>query len=190
MMGWHSRGAVVRAALISMIYLSAAGYAAGQNEIKEGSSMAMQVASPAFDHQTSIPIKYTCRGRDVSPPLEWSDVPAGVKSYALIVDDPDAPMGTWVHWVVFNIPASTRSLSENVPPGPRLEDGSIQGVGSAGRNGYQGPCPPSGRHRYYFKIYALDTALDLPQSANKNAVVAAMQGHVLAQGQLMGYFSK
>lgn len=152
--------------------------------------MAIQVVSPAFDPQTSIPIKYTCRGRDISPPLEWTDIPGAVKSFALIVDDPDAPMGTWVHWVLFNIPASTRSLPENVPPGPRLDDGSVQGVGSAGENGYQGPCPPSGRHRYYFKIYALDTELNLPPSANKNAVVAAIQGHVLAQGQLMGYFSK
>lgn len=174
----------------ALILLASAVSAVGQEEKKEGGKMSIQLESTAFAPETPIPAKYSCRGADISPPLAWSDVPEGVKSFALIVDDPDAPVGIWVHWVYFNIPASTRSLPEAVPAGAALPDGSIQGVGSSRDNRFHGPCPPSGRHRYYFKLYALDTMLDLAPSTDKKALVSAMQGHILAEGQLMGYFSK
>lgn len=175
---------------ISIFLLASAAYAAGQGEVKEGGNMTMQLTSSAFASQTPIPAKYSCKGSDVSPPLEWANVPQGVKSFALIVDDPDAPMGTWVHWVYFDIPASARSLPEAIPPGAKLPDGSIQGLGSSRDNRFHGPCPPSGRHRYFFKLYALDTMLGLSPSTNKQALLNAMKGHVMAEGQLMGYFSK
>lgn len=167
-----------------------AAFAAGNGESKEGGTTTMQLSSTAFASETTIPVKFTCKGEDISPPLQWTNVPQGVKSFALLVEDPDAPMGIWIHWVYFNIPASTRSLSEALPSGARLHDGSVQGVGSAGEHRYQGPCPPSGRHRYFFKLFALDTTLGIAPSANKQRLLDAMKGHVLAEGQLMGYFSK
>jgi len=173
-----------------LLLLSVSLYAAGQSQTEEGGKMTIQLTSPAFAAETPIPVKYSCRGSDISPPLAWTNVPEGVKSFALIVDDPDAPMGTWVHWVYFDLPASTRALPEAVTPGAKLPDGSVQGVGSSGDNRFHGPCPPSGRHRYYFKLYALDTMLGLPPSTKKQALLNAMKGHVLAEGQLMGYFSK
>lgn len=178
------------AAWIPVLLLSISLSAAGQSQTEEGGKMTIQLTSPAFAAETPIPAKYSCRGSDISPPLTWMHVPPGVKSFALIVDDPDAPMGTWVHWVYFDIPASARSLPEDVSPGARLPDGSVQGVGSSGDNRFHGPCPPSGRHRYYFKLYALDTTLGLPPSTTKQALLNAMRGHIVAEGQLMGYFSR
>lgn len=156
----------------------------------QAQSMSIKLASPAFAAETPIPVKYSCRGADISPPLHWSNVPEGVRSFALLVEDPDAPGGIWVHWVYFDIPPATRALPEAVPAGAELPDGSIQGVGSSRDNRFHGPCPPSGRHRYYFKLYALDTSLALPPSTNRRALLQAMQGHILAEGQLMGYFSR
>jgi Raf kinase inhibitor-like YbhB/YbcL family protein len=153
-------------------------------------NMSLGLTSPAFQQGSPIPVAYSCRGRDVSPALNWGESPAGTKSLALIMDDPDAPMGTWVHWVIYNIPASARGLPEAVPAGPQLKDGSLQGKNSGGQNGYNGPCPPSGTHRYFFKLYALDTALSLSSGANKDQLLKAMQGHILAQAELMGTFSK
>ena len=150
----------------------------------------MNLTSPAFTQGQPIPVKFSCKGADVSPALVWSEPPTGTKSFALIMDDPDAPMGTWVHWVLFNIPAAARGLPEGVPTSATLADGSVQGVTSARSAGYHGPCPPSGTHRYFFKLYALDTALNLTSSADKKAVEAAMEGHILAQAELMGTFSK
>jgi Raf kinase inhibitor-like YbhB/YbcL family protein len=152
--------------------------------------MSLGLTSPAFQQGSPIPVAYSCRGRDVSPALIWGEPPAGTKSLALIMDDPDAPMGTWVHWVIYNIPASARGLPEAVPAGPQLKDGSLQGKNSGGQNGYNGPCPPSGTHRYFFKLYALDTALTLSSGASKDQLLKAMQGHILAQAELMGTFSK
>ena len=152
--------------------------------------MAISVRSSAFEDGGMIPPKYTCDGQDVSPPLQWEGVPAEAKSIALISDDPDAPVGTWVHWVMWNIAPKTRGLPENVPPQPQLPDGPRQGVSDFGRPGYGGPCPPSGTHRYYFKVYALDTMLDLPDGSRKASLVAAMDGHVLAEGQLMGKYRR
>ena len=124
-------------------------------------TMAFEITSPAFANGGAIPFDFSCDGRDFSPALTWTDPPAGTQSFALIMDDPDAPMGTWVHWVIFNIPASTRKLTEGTPTDPQLSDGSLQGKTSAGSSGYHGPCPPSGTHHYFFKLFALDTMLSL-----------------------------
>ena len=142
--------------------------------------MSLQLTSDAFTNGQSIPVKYSCRGNNISPALAWNEPPAGTKSFALIVDDPDAPGGTWVHWVLFNIPADTRSLQENLPAG-----GNAMSVGknSSGNTHYDGPCPPSGTHRYFFKLYALDATLSLTPGATKAQVLQAMQGHILAQAE-------
>jgi hypothetical protein len=122
--------------------------------------------------------------------LAWNDPPAGAASLALIVDDPDAPGGVWVHWVLYNIPAEARGLPEGVPAQDELPDGSRHGVNSWGRRDYGGPCPPSGTHRYFFKLYALDTMLDLPAGATKEELLAAMQGHILGEAELMGTYTR
>lgn len=153
----------------------------------------LAISSPAFAQGAPIPVKYTCAGEDISPPLEWSGIPAGVKSLALVVDDPDAPGGTWVHWVVVNLPPDTPGLPEGAsrakgePAAPLTVQ--MQGKNSWGRADYGGPCPPSGQHRYYFKLYALDTVLD-GQSPDQKALLQAMEGHVLARGEWMGVFQK
>jgi Raf kinase inhibitor-like YbhB/YbcL family protein len=150
----------------------------------------MNLTSSAFTHGAMIPKKYTCDGRDISPPLSWSDPPEKTESFALIMDDPDAPMGTWVHWVIYNIPATARSLSEGVPTDAELPDGSRQGRNSWHRIGYGGPCPPSGTHRYFFKLYALDTKLNLASGVTKEGLLQAMAGHIVAQAELMGRYSR
>ena len=150
----------------------------------------MNLTSPAFAQGQPIPVKFSCKGADVSPALAWDEPPVGTKSLALIMDDPDAPMGTWVHWVLFNIPTSAHEWPENTPTDANLPNGAVQGLTSARSVGYHGPCPPSGTHRYFFKLYALDTKLDLTSKADKQAVLNAMQGHILAQAELMGTFSK
>jgi len=152
--------------------------------------MDIKITSSAFQDGGLIPAKYTCDGADVSPPLQWDTVPEGTKSIALICDDPDAPMGTFVHWVLFNLPAETRQLAEKVPPDKTLPSGARQGTSDFGRVGYGGPCPPSGTHRYFFKIYALDTKLDLPAGARKGDLLKAMQGHILGQGQIIGKYKR
>lgn len=150
----------------------------------------MQMTSSAFKEGDMIPSKYTCDGLNVSPPLEWKDIPAGTKSFALIGDDPDAPMGTWVHWVAFNIPANMTGLDENLRPEKEFKNGMRQGSNDWPRIGYGGPCPPSGTHRYYFKLYALDTMLDMKPGATKSQVLKAIKGHVLAEAQLMGKYKR
>ncbi len=152
--------------------------------------MELKVTSTAFDSGGTIPKKYTCDGADVSPPLAWQGAPDSTKSFAVICDDPDAPMGTWVHWVLFNLPADTVRLPENIPPDEELENGARQGRNDFGRIGYGGPCPPSGTHRYFFKVYALDTKLGLAAGATKADVVKAMAGHILAEGHLVGRYSR
>ncbi len=152
--------------------------------------MEIKITSSAFEDGGLIPAKYTCDGSDISPPLQWDLVPEGTKSIALISDDPDAPMGTWVHWVVFGLPAETRELEENIPPDETLPNGAKQGLSDFGRIGYGGPCPPSGTHRYFFKIYALDTKLDLAAGARKRQLLKAMEGHILGQGQLIGKYKR
>lgn len=144
----------------------------------------MQITSSAFQNNQMIPAQYTCEGHNNNPPLTITGVPSQAKSLALIVDDPDAPMGTWVHWVVFNIPAqSTMEIKEKQIPG-------IQGINNFGELNYGGPCPPSGTHHYFFKAYALDQELVLKQGAKKSEVEKAMKGHVLAEAQLIGLYKK
>lgn len=164
----------------------------GQNSIaqKGDTKMAIVITSSAFKEAGMIPPKYTCDGQNISPPLNWQQTPQGVKSFALISDDPDAPVGTWVHWVMWNIPAEVNGLPEGVQPIKELPDGSKQGISDFHRPGYGGPCPPSGTHRYYFKIYALDTKLDLPDNSTKQSLLAAMKGHILAEGSLMGKYKR
>ncbi len=152
--------------------------------------MALEVVSPAFAAGGMIPRKHTCDGEDVSPEISWSGAPAGTRSFALICDDPDAPAGTWVHWVVFNLPAAVSRLPEALPAAPSLPNGGRQGKNDFRRIGYGGPCPPSGTHRYVFKVYALDRLLDLEPGATKAQVEAAMKGHVLAEGSLMGRYRR
>ncbi len=157
---------------------------------KGGNTMEVKITSTAFAEGGMIPSKYTCDGSDISPPLRWEAVPEGTKSIALISDDPDAPVGTWVHWVLFNLPAEARELEENIPPDETLPNGAKQGTSDFGRIGYGGPCPPSGTHRYFFKIYALDTELDLAAGARKHQLLKAMEGHILGQGQLIGKYKR
>ena len=152
--------------------------------------MAFELTSPAFASGEHIPPRYTCDGEDISPPLKWSDPPENTKSFALIADDPDAPVSTWVHWVLYNLPVETRGLPEAVPGEAELADGSRQGQNSWRRLGYGGPCPPGGTHRYFFKLYALKAALDLAVGASKEQVLQAMEGQILAQAELMGRYSR
>ncbi|MEJ2050850.1 MAG: YbhB/YbcL family Raf kinase inhibitor-like protein [Calditrichota bacterium] len=150
----------------------------------------MKLTSPAFTEEGMIPAQYTCNGADISPPLAWEEVPEDAKSLALIVDDPDAPVGTWVHWVLYNLPADTRELKENITKTKVLPDGAMQGTNDFRKIGYNGPCPPGGTHRYFFKLYALDEMVDLNPGARKKDLVDAMKGHILAECQLMGKFSR
>ncbi len=153
--------------------------------------MPLNIRSTAFEPNGTIPRKYTCDGPDVSPPLRWDDPPAGTQSFALIMDDPDAPAGTWVHWVLFNLPGSARALPENVPRDGQLPDGARQGRNDFRKTGYGGPCPPKGpAHRYFFKLYALDAKLGLKAGATKAEVEKAMQEHILAQGELVGRYGR
>jgi Raf kinase inhibitor-like YbhB/YbcL family protein len=155
--------------------------------------MTLTLSSPAFAHEASIPEPYTCEGADVSPPLAWTGAPAGTKSFALVVDDPDAPdpkapKMTWVHWVIVDLPAASTGLPES--SSRALPAGAREGVNDWKRAAWGGPCPPIGRHRYFFKLYALDTTLPALASPTKPELEAAMNGHVLAQAQLMGPYVK
>ena len=143
------------------------------------------LTSPAFHGGGQIPATFTCDGTDVNPPLAIGPVPAGTRSLALIMDDPDAPVGTWVHWVLWNIPPQTREIHENSVP-----SGASQGRNDWHRTGYGGPCPPSGTHRYFFKLYALDTLLDLGATTTKADLERAMQGHILGRGELVGTYHR
>lgn len=151
----------------------------------------MVVSSPAFKRGERIPVTCTCDGTDISPRLAWHGAPSGVKTYALIMDDPDAAGGVFTHWLIFNIPGDAMGLPENVPRSESLDDGAIQGKNHFGKTGYNGPCPPAGKtHHYRFHLYALDTALSLGPEASAGDIRAAMEDHMLAQGELMGTYSR
>ncbi len=153
--------------------------------------MALKLTSTAFTPGGSIPKKFTCDGPDVSPALAWTDAPAGTQSLSLIMDDPDAPAGTWVHWVLYDLPANTRELPEGVPKDNQLSNGARQGRNDFGRIGYGGPCPPPGpAHRYFFKLYALDAKTSLKAGATKAELERAMKGHILAQAELIGRYQR
>jgi hypothetical protein len=181
------------AIVLGFLVIAAAGcYSAEQQPALEGeASMKIQLTSTAFKDGETIPQKYTCDGENLSPPLAWSGMPPGVKSLALIADDPDAPMGTWVHWVIYDIQPTIIGLSEGVSTNATVEGVGVQGVNGSRRSGYSGPCPPRGKpHRYYFKLYALDKVLNLAPGINKAELEKALRGHILAEGQLMGSYGR
>lgn len=156
-----------------------------------GEAMALELKSPAFSNNEFIPKKFSCQGDNVSPALNWDGVPEGTQSIALICDDPDAPMGTWVHWVVYDLPPQARSFLEAVDDSETLADGAKQGKTDFGKVGYGGPCPPPGKpHRYFFKLYCLDTKLNLGAGIRKKDLERAMQGHILAEAQLIGLYKR
>jgi Raf kinase inhibitor-like YbhB/YbcL family protein len=183
--------------LLAVILLSACGQSAPAasgpatpDPLEIEGTATIELTSSAFVQGEPIPAKYTCSGEDISPPLAWGEPPAGTQSFALIMDDPDAPGGTWDHWVFFNISPSIRSLPEAFPDGDTFPDGSLGGKNSWGNTGYGGPCPPGGTHRYFFKLYALDEMLAINAGASKGELEKAMVGHILAYAELMGTFSK
>jgi Raf kinase inhibitor-like YbhB/YbcL family protein len=159
-------------------------------QTKGGAQMTITITSIAFTDGGMIPRDYTCDGKDISPPLAWSGVPESAKSLAIICDDPDAPVGTWVHWVLFNIPPTTSELLQGIPPDKTIENGARHGMNDFRKYGYGGPCPPGGTHRYYFKIYALDAELAQEPGITKAELLKAMKGHILAEGQLMGRYKR
>lgn len=152
--------------------------------------MALQMTSTAFNEGKIIPPEYTCDGRNISPPLAWSGIPNHTKSLALICDDPDAPAGTWVHWVIYDIPPGISGLDENVLPLEILANNSRQGINDFRKTGYGGPCPPGGTHRYIFKLYALDIMIKLNPDIQKQELLEAMEGHILEQTRLTGTYTR
>jgi len=198
-------GQVKYAAYFFIIFLSlSCGSAKNQNQFSQTGSSTVNkneedtmapsgkfaITSTAFKEGEMIPQKFTCDGQNISPPLKWESVPAQTKSFALIVDDPDAPAGTWVHWVIFNIPPTADELAESVSTKSSLPSGALQGKNDFRDSGYGGPCPPGGTHRYYFKLYALDTMLKLSSGTTKPELLKAMEGHIVAQTHLMGRYSR
>jgi Raf kinase inhibitor-like YbhB/YbcL family protein len=176
---------------IALLALGACGSSEAREQTVGSTAPALPVESSAFKDGAAIPEEYTCDGKDTSPPLSWASPPAGTQSLALIVDDPDAPAGTWVHWVVFNLPATAASLPAGVPADRTIATGGVHGSNSWKQLGYGGPCPPKGStHRYFFKLYALDSSLDLQAGASKADLEQAIKDHVLAQGQLIGTYSR
>lgn len=176
--------------LLLFTYLKDEGLSQTKNQGKE-KEMSIKLTSDAFQNEETIPIKYTCDGKDISPPLRWSEFPEETKNFALICDDPDAPGGTWVHWVLYNIPDSITSLPEGVPTKKVVMDSIYQGINDFRKTGYGGPCPPRGpAHRYFFKIYALDSEVDLEPGATKEELLKAMEKHILAEGELIGKYSR
>jgi Raf kinase inhibitor-like YbhB/YbcL family protein len=157
----------------------------------KGGTMAFTISSPSFQNGGEIPKKFTCDGADISPELQWTSPPAGTQGFALIADDPDAPVGTWTHWVLFDLPAQTTSLPESVTRVDELPMGGRQGRNDFRKIGYGGPCPPPGKpHRYFFKLYALDKKLNLKPGASKQEIERAMQGHIVGQAELMGKYQR
>ena len=152
--------------------------------------MSLKITCSVFSEGGMIPRQYSCDGPNYSPPLSWTSAPAGAKSFALICDDPDAPMGTWVHWVIFNIPGNINELEGNVPKDKTLDNGAKQGINDFRNIGYGGPCPPGGVHRYFFKLYTLDILLDLEPGITKETLLNSMKGHILAEGSLMGKYER
>lgn len=184
---WRMLAVLMALNLPAMAFAGCESKQPPEEEVK----MALNVSSPAFEEGSRIPIKYSCQGEDVSPALQWGEPPEATQSFALIMDDPDAPGGVFTHWVLFNIPSATRELPEAVPTTTQLSDGSLQGNNDFGKIGYRGPCPPPGRpHRYQFTVYGLDRMLDLKAGASKKQVLEAMKGYILAQGRLTGLYQR
>lgn len=179
------------ARIVPLILFGFISASLAQQSAAGGGSMALTLTSSAFAAGAEIPSQYTCKGADTSPTLEWRGSPASAASFAMIMDDPDAPAGTWVHWVLWNVPPKAHFLPQGMPKREQLDDGSLQGQNSFKKIGYNGPCPPAGQtHRYFFRLYALDTKLSLAAGASSDQLDAAMKGHVLAQAEYMGTFHK
>lgn len=168
--------------IIGLIFVFANSCAAYEKSEKEKGGVSMKITSPEFENNALIPKKFTCQGEDINPGLIIEDIPDGTKGLALIMDDPDAPMGTWVHWVVFNVPVIDRIEEDSIP--------GKQGLNDFGRQDYGGPCPPSGTHRYFFKVYAVDTEFDISEGITKGDLEEAMEGHVLDKAELIGLYKK
>ena len=157
----------------------------------ESPTKRLSLTSPAFRDGERIPVVHTCDGDDKSPPLTWSGVPVETRTFAMLCEDPDAPRGTWLHWLIWNLPADAIELKPGVPPNPELPSGARQGLNDSGDLGYSGPCPPPGKpHRYFFRFLALDTALNLPPGVKRSDLEAAMANHVLAEGTIMGTYER
>jgi Raf kinase inhibitor-like YbhB/YbcL family protein len=183
------RGRLAGTALV--LFLSAIGLAARGAFPAKLPKGTMQLTSTAFKAGEAIPAQYTCDGKNISPPLQWTGTPAETKSFVLIVDDPDAPNGTWTHWLAYDLPSGTNELSENVPPSQFIAGKAKQGLNDFKRLGYGGPCPPPGKpHRYFFKLYALDALLDLKPGVGRREIEGAIGPHLLAQGQLIGTYQR
>lgn len=157
----------------------------GFHDVEAGEMSELEISSQAFSHMGMIPKVYTCDGEDVNPPLSFEGVPEGTKSFALIMDDPDAPVGLWIHWVLWNIPAEASGIQENAVPA-----GALQGKNSWGRDEYGGPCPPSGTHRYFFKLFALDSTLQLAAGSTKEQLEKAISGHILGKAEIIGLYRR
>ncbi len=177
---------------LSLIGCESRGNRASSNQLQSSDrgEKTMKLESSAFSHEGMIPTKYTCDGADISPALSWRDVPEGTQSLALICDDPDAPGMTFVHWIIYNLAPDTQQLPEDVPKQEQLDNGALQGQNNFGKVGYGGPCPPGGTHRYFFRLYALDQMLNLEAGVNRDQLDQAMEGHILAQAELMGQYSR
>jgi Raf kinase inhibitor-like YbhB/YbcL family protein len=169
---------VILTAFLSIIFINS-----NKNNMQQISRM--KLTSNTFENMKNIPAQYGCHGNNINPPFSISDIPDGTKSLALVVDDPDAPNGDFVHWLVWNIPATTSMIESGILP-----ENSVQGLNDAKHNNYYGPCPPSGLHRYYFKLFALDILLDLKKNSRKADLINAMDGHILGQTELVGIYSK
>jgi Raf kinase inhibitor-like YbhB/YbcL family protein len=184
----HKRILIATICSVALFFL---GVEACSSRSAGGAPVTLQLTSPDFSSGGNIPKQFTCDGQDRSPALQWNAPPANSESLALIADDPDAPVGTWVHWVLYDAPATLSAFPQNFPKTEQAQDGTRQGKNDFGKIGYDGPCPPAGKpHRYFFKLYALDTKLNLKPGATKRDVERAMQGHILAQGEYMGRYGR
>jgi Raf kinase inhibitor-like YbhB/YbcL family protein len=176
---------------LTLLSMLAAGCAPQEPTLLEEDKIALSLSSPVFREGEEIPVKYTCNGQDISPPIVWGEPPSGTQAFSLIMDDLDAPGGVFTHWVLFNLPVDSRELPEAVPRENQLVNQALQGTSDFGRIGYGGPCPPTGlAHHYCLTLYALDQPLSLKAGASKEQVLGAMQGHILAQGQLTGLYQR
>ncbi|HEX5410453.1 MAG TPA: YbhB/YbcL family Raf kinase inhibitor-like protein [Terriglobia bacterium] len=190
------RFAAVLLCTFLFVLLAVAAVSCGNSSLRSAqrsdpSPSGFRIESAAFKQGAFIPPRFSCSGENVSPPLKWSNPPAVARSFTLIVDDPDAPAGTWTHWVVFNLPAQTRALDENAPKQDKLPKGGLQGLNSFGSVGYGGPCPPPGKtHRYFFRLYALNTVLSVHPGADREDVLSALKGHTLGEADLIGRFKR
>ncbi len=189
--GCAGRRLALCAVLLGVIAAGAIRCEPGTPALPEDHETGIVLSSAAFQAEQSIPAKHTCDGENMSPPLAWGEPPSGTESFALMMDDPDAPGGTFTHWILFNLPADSRELEEGVPAESELENGALQGKNDFGAIGYGGPCPPSGSaHHYCFTLYALDKRLDLAAGASRQQVLDAIEGHILASGLLTGTYER